>query len=80
MADGGIPRGSNTHPSPAAIAREPTLAGITPANALEFHLDKYKPDSPTYNKVLRLKELVAARAAVFPAPSPKRSASRGGRK
>ncbi len=32
---------------------------------------KFMPGSPTYNKVLHLKQLMEARGAVFPAPSPK---------
>ncbi len=55
----------------AAVVREPPLSGITPANAVQFHLNKFIPGSPTYNKVLRLKQLMEARGAVFPAPSPK---------
>lgn len=44
--------------------------GITPAYAVQLHLDKYQPGSPTYGKVLHLKELMVERGAVFPAPSP----------
>jgi len=55
----------------AAVVREPTISGMTPANAVQFHLNKFIPGSPTYNKVLHLKQLMEARGAVFPALSPK---------
>lgn len=55
----------------AAVVREPTLSGTTPANTVQFHLNKFIPGSPTYNKVLHLKQLMEARGAVFPAPTPK---------
>ncbi|MDD5298522.1 MAG: ankyrin repeat domain-containing protein [Rhodocyclaceae bacterium] len=55
----------------AAVVREPTISGMTPANAVQFHLNKFKPGSPSYNKVLHLKQLMEARGAVFPALSPK---------
>jgi len=55
----------------AAVVREPTLSGTTPANTVQFHLNKFIPGSPTYNKVLHLKQLMEARGAVFPALSPK---------
>ena len=44
--------------------------GMTPAYSVQYDLQKFKPGSPTYNKVLHLKELMEARGAVFPAPSP----------
>jgi uncharacterized protein len=47
-----------------------TGGGVTPAYSVEFHLKKFKPGSPTYNKVLHLKKLMEERGAVFPAPSP----------
>ncbi|WP_226377898.1 ankyrin repeat domain-containing protein [Citrifermentans bremense] len=47
-----------------------TRCGMTPAYSVEFHLKKYKVGSPTYNKVLRLKELMQERGAVFPPPTP----------
>ncbi|QWV94607.1 ankyrin repeat domain-containing protein [Geomonas oryzisoli] len=47
-----------------------TKNGVTPAYSVEFHLKKYIPGSPTYKKVLHLKEMMAARGAVFPALSP----------
>lgn len=48
------------------------LAGgdMSPAFLVDFHLRKFKPGSPTYNKVLRIKKLMEERGAVFPAPSP----------
>ena len=42
----------------------------TPAYSAQFHLQKFKPGSPTYNKVLHIKKLMEERGAVFPAPSP----------
>ncbi|WP_239027615.1 ankyrin repeat domain-containing protein [Geomonas diazotrophica] len=47
-----------------------TKNGVTPAYSVEFHLKKFIPGSPTYKKVLHLKEMMAARGAVFPASSP----------
>lgn len=47
-----------------------TAAGVTPAYLVEFHLKKFKPGTPIYNKVLHLKEMMAERGAVFPAPTP----------
>ena len=43
---------------------------VTPAYTVQFHLQKFKPGSPTYNKVLHLKKMMEERGAVFPAPSP----------
>lgn len=64
----------------AAVVREPTISGMTPANSVQFHLNKFKPGSPTYNKVLHLKQLMEARGAVFPAPSPQEIRERRGQK
>lgn len=55
----------------------------TVAWSLEFHLAKYKPGSPPYQKVLALKQMAAQRGAEFPAKSPKqrreeRKAASGG--
>lgn len=47
-----------------------TTCGITPAYSVQFHLNKYKVGTPTYNKVLRLKELMQERGAKFPALTP----------
>ncbi|WP_041262811.1 ankyrin repeat domain-containing protein [Citrifermentans bemidjiense] len=44
--------------------------GMTPAYLIQFHLNKYKVGSPTYNKVLRLKEMMQERGAVFPPLTP----------
>ena len=44
--------------------------GMTPAYSIQYDLQKFKPGSPTHNKVLRLKELMEARGAKFPALSP----------
>lgn len=43
---------------------------MSPAYLVQFHLQKFKPGTPTYNKVLHLKKLMEERGAVFPAPSP----------
>jgi len=43
----------------------------TVAWSLEFHLAKYAPGSPSYQKVLALKQMAAQRGAQFPATSPK---------
>lgn len=43
---------------------------VTPAYTVQFHLNKFIPNSPTYNKVLRLKKMMEDRGAVFPAASP----------
>ena len=64
----------------AAVVREPTISGMTPANSVQFHLNKFKPGSPTYNKVLHLMQLMAARGAVFPAPSPQEIRAQRGQK
>ena len=42
----------------------------TIAWSLEFHLAKYKPGSPPYQKVLALKQMAEQRGAQFPAKSP----------
>lgn len=47
-----------------------TKAGLTPAYSVEFFLKKFRPGSPTHDKVLRLKALMEARGATFPAPDP----------
>jgi uncharacterized protein len=44
--------------------------GMTPAYSVQYDLERFRPGSPTYDKVLRLKQLMKARGAVFPAPSP----------
>jgi uncharacterized protein len=54
-------------------------SGLTPAYSVQFHLQKFKPGSPTYNKVLRLKDLMQARGAVFPALSPAEMRARHGK-
>lgn len=44
--------------------------GVTPAYSVEFHLKKYEVGSSAHDKVLRLKELMQERGAVFPPLSP----------
>jgi ankyrin repeat protein len=44
--------------------------GVTPAYSVQSHLDRYEAGTPNYQKVLRLKELMRARGAVFPPQSP----------
>jgi hypothetical protein len=48
------------------VAHDRTIAW-----SLEFHLAKYAPGSPPYQKVLALKQMAEQRGAVFPAKSPK---------
>ena len=43
---------------------------MSPAYLVQWHLQKFKPGSTTYNKVLHLKKLMEDRGAVFPALSP----------
>lgn len=54
--------------------------GVTPAYTVQFHLNKFEPGSPTYNKVLRLKELMEERGAVFPAATPAEVQARRGKR
>jgi ankyrin repeat protein len=54
--------------------------GMTPAYSVQYDLQKFNPGSPTYNKVLHLKELMEARGAVFPALSPKEIRAQRGQK
>lgn len=44
---------------------------MTVAWSLEFHLAKYAPDTPSYRKVLALRQMAEQRGAQFPAKSPK---------
>lgn len=44
--------------------------GMTPAYSIQYDLQKFRPGTPTHDKVLRLKKLMEKRGAVFPAPSP----------
>ena len=44
--------------------------GMTPAYSIQYDLQKFRPGSPTHDKVLHLKKLMEERGAVFPAPSP----------
>jgi ankyrin repeat protein len=55
------------------------VSGMTPAYSVQYHLQKFKPSSPTYEKVLRLKDLMEARGAKFPAMSPKEVRERRGK-
>ncbi len=48
-----------------------TPSGMTPAYSVQFDLDKFVAGSPTHSKVLRLKNLMEQKGAVFPAMSPK---------
>lgn len=64
-----------------ASVKVETRGGGTPANAVEFFLKKFRPGTPTHDQVLRLKALMQARGAVFPAPTPqeiRERRSRGG--
>jgi ankyrin repeat protein len=44
--------------------------GMTPAYSVQYDLQKFKPGSPTHDKVLQLKQMMEARGAGFPALSP----------
>jgi ankyrin repeat protein len=60
------------------VAHDRTIAW-----SVEFHLAKYTPGSPPYQKVLALKQMAEQRGAQFPAKSPKqrreeRKAASGG--
>lgn len=45
-------------------------SGMTPAYSVQYDLNKFRPGSPTHDKVLRLKALMEARGATFPALDP----------
>lgn len=62
MAEWLLQRGASVH----VVAG----GGVTPAYSVEYHLKKYREGSPTYKKVLHLKEMMKERGAVFPALSP----------
>ena len=48
-----------------------TPSGMTPAYSVQFDLDRFAAGSATHSKVLRLKNLMEQKGAVFPAMSPK---------
>lgn len=56
--------------SKGASVNVETKGGVTPAYSAEFHLRKYKPGSPAYNKVLHLKMMMKEKGAKFPPLSP----------
>lgn len=47
-----------------------SISGMTPAYSVQYDLQKFRPGSPTHNKVLNLKKLMEERGAVFPALEP----------
>lgn len=47
-----------------------TVAGVTPAYSLQNTLERVRPGTPAQQHLLRIKSLMAARGAVFPAPGP----------
>ncbi|MBA4178146.1 MAG: hypothetical protein C0505_16555 [Leptothrix sp. (in: Bacteria)] len=47
-----------------------STSGATPASSVQFHLQKFKPGSPSHEKVARLKAMMEARGVVFPVPTP----------
>jgi ankyrin repeat protein len=53
----------------AGAVREPTRAGRTPANALQYYLGTVKPGSPSHVRLQRIQQLMQAKGAVFPAPT-----------
>jgi uncharacterized protein len=44
--------------------------GMTPAYSIQYDLQKFKPGSAIYNKVLHIKKMMEERGAVFPALTP----------
>jgi ankyrin repeat protein len=62
MAEWLLQHGASVHVEPRS--------GVTPAYSVMFHLNKFIPGSPTYNKVLHLKQMMAERGAVFPPLTP----------
>uniref|UniRef100_C6E9J3 Ankyrin n=1 Tax=Geobacter sp. (strain M21) TaxID=443144 RepID=C6E9J3_GEOSM len=44
--------------------------GMTPAYSIQYDLQKFRPGTPTHDKVLRLKKIMEEKGVVFPAPSP----------
>lgn len=51
-------------------------SGMTPAYSVQYDLQRFKPGSPTYSKVLHLKKLMEERGAVFPAATPEQVRAR----
>lgn len=45
-------------------------SGMTPAYSVQYDLQKFRPGSPTHDKVLHIKKLMEERGAVFPALDP----------
>lgn len=43
---------------------------MTPAYSVQYDLKKFRPGTPTHNKVLHLKQMMEERGAIFPAQSP----------
>ncbi len=54
----------------AAVTRQPSKAGFTPANVLQFHLGRIRAGTPSHQRLTRIKELMQTRGAEFPAPTP----------
>lgn len=45
--------------------------GRTNPNTVQNHLSKYKPNTPSYNQLLRMKTFMEQKGVVFPVPNPK---------
>ena len=54
----------------AAVSGEPTLAGITPANVLQYHLGRVREGTASHQKLQRIQQLMEARGVRFPVPTP----------
>ena len=55
-----------------------TIRGVTPANSLQTDLDRYRPDTPTYAQLLRMKRYMESQGVVFPVESPAEIRARKG--
>ena len=44
---------------------------MTPAWSLQYDLNRFAPGTPTYQKLMELKQMAEQRGAQFPAKSPK---------
>lgn len=54
----------------AAVVREPTVAGVTPANAVQYHLSRVREGTASHQKLLHIQQLMRERGVRFPVPTP----------
>lgn len=40
--------------------------GINPANSVQFHLDRFRPGTPTHTQLLRMKQFMETQGISFP--------------